>query len=82
MEQPEQIVSASVRSLGIDRLNVDERLALVDEIWASICRDAKSLPLTEAQRIELDRRIADDDDFPNDVMPWDDVKAAVRQQRV
>ena len=62
----------------IDRLNVDERLALVDEIWASICADAAIFPLTEAQRAELDRRLADDDAFPDDVVPWSDVKASIR----
>jgi putative addiction module component (TIGR02574 family) len=71
-------MSVSAKALGIDRLNVDERLALVDEIWASICADAAIFPLTEAQRAELDRRLADDDAFPDDVVPWADVKASIR----
>ena len=66
--------------MGIDRLNVDERLALVEEIWATICADAKAFPLTDAQRAELDRRVADDDAFPDDVVPWDEVKASVRSR--
>jgi putative addiction module component (TIGR02574 family) len=70
----------SVKTLGIDRLNVDERLALVEEIWATICADAKGFPLTDAQRAELDRRVADDDAFPDDVVPWDEVKASVRSR--
>jgi putative addiction module component (TIGR02574 family) len=74
----ESKMAASIKSLGIDRLGVDERLALVDEIWASICADAPEFPLSEAQRTELDRRIADDDAFPDDVLPWADVKAAIR----
>lgn len=71
-------MTLSVKTLGIDRLNIDERLALVDEIWASICADAKSFPLTDAQREELDRRIADDDAFPDEVIPWAEVKAAAK----
>jgi len=70
-------MSVSVKILGIDRLNVDERLALVEEIWATICADAKAFPLTDEHRAELDRRAADDDSFPEDVVPWDEVKAAV-----
>jgi len=70
----------SVKTLGIDRLNVDERLALVEEIWATICVDAKAFPLTDGQRAELDRRVADDDAFPDDVVPWDEVKASVRSR--
>jgi putative addiction module component (TIGR02574 family) len=68
----------TVKSLGIDRLNVEERLALVEEIWATICADAVNFPLTDAQRAELDRRVADDDAFPDDVVPWDEVKASAR----
>ena len=75
---PEVIMDMTEKSLGIDRLNVDERLALVEEIWATICADAIKFPLTEAQREELDRRVADDDAFPDDVVPWDEVKASVR----
>ena len=70
-------MSVSVKDLGIDRLNVDDRLALVEEIWASICADAKVFPLSDAQRAELDRRVADDNAFPDDVVPWDQVKASV-----
>lgn len=70
----------SVKTLGIDRLNVDDRLALVEEIWATICADAKAFPLTDAQRAELDRRVADDDAFPDDVVPWDEVKASVQSR--
>ena len=74
-------MGVSVKTLGIDRLNVDERLALVEEIWATICADAKTFPLTDAQRAELDRRVADDDAFPDDVVPWDEVKASVRSRQ-
>ena len=73
-------MGVSVRTLGMDRLNVDERLALVEEIWAGICADGKSFPLTDGQRAELDRRVGDDDAFPDDVVPWDEVKASVRSR--
>lgn len=71
-------MTVSARSLGIDKLDVDDRLALVEEIWASIVADAKAFPLTPTQREELDRRVADDDAFPDDVIPWSEVKASVR----
>jgi putative addiction module component (TIGR02574 family) len=74
------IIGVSVKTLGIDRLNVDERLVLVEEIWATICTDGKVFPFTDAQRAELDRRVADDDAFPDDVVPWDEVKASVRSR--
>lgn len=71
-------MAVTAKSLGIDRLDVDERLALIEEIWASICADRAKFPLTDAQRVELDRRVADDDAFPDDVVPWDELKKSVR----
>lgn len=71
-------MAVSAKALGIDKLDVDERLALVEEIWQSIVADAKGFPLTPEQSQELDRRVADDDADPSDVVPWDEVKASVR----
>ncbi len=67
-------MSAALKSLGIERLSVDERIALVEEIWDSI---AEVTPLTEAQRRELDRRLEDHEANPDDVVPWEAVKAAI-----
>lgn len=71
-------MTVSAKSLGIDKLGVDDRLALVEEIWASVVADATVFPLTPEQREELDRRVADDDAFPDDVVPWSEVKASMR----
>ena len=35
-------------------------------------------PLTDEQKAELDRRIADDDAHPDDAIPWEEVEAAAR----
>jgi putative addiction module component (TIGR02574 family) len=61
--------------LGIDRLTVDERIALVQQIWDSVAADADRAPLTEPQRQELERRADDDDANPADTVPWEQVKA-------
>ena len=70
-------MSVSLKSLGIDRLSVEERLALVEELWDSIAEGSAALPLTEAQRVELDRRLAEHEAHPDDVVPWKDVKASI-----
>ncbi|HBI45929.1 MAG TPA: hypothetical protein DDY78_24195 [Planctomycetales bacterium] len=62
-------------SFGIDRLSVAERIVLVQQIWDSIAVDPNQVPLTEAQRHELERRADDDDANPGDVVPWEQVKA-------
>ena len=70
-------MSVSLRSLGIDRLSVEERLALVEDLWDSIAEESAATSLTDAQRAELDRRLADHEANPNDVVPWEDVKASI-----
>jgi len=67
-------MSASLESLGIEKLSVEERLVLVEELWDSI---ADATPLTEAQRAELDRRIDDHENNPENVVPWESVKASI-----
>lgn len=69
-------MNASIKSLGIDRLPIEERLALVEDLWDSIAADSAALPLTEAQRVELQKRIEEDDAHPDDVVPWEQVKAS------
>ena len=67
-------MSVSLKSLGIEQLSVDERLALVEELWDSI---AEATPLTDAQRAELDRRLAEHEADPDGVVPWEDIKASI-----
>lgn len=67
-------MSVSLKSLGIDRLSVAERLNLVEELWDSIATDT---PLTDAQRTELDRRLADHEANPDDVVSWEEVQSSI-----
>ena len=39
-------------------LPLEERIKLVEDLWDSIAADQGALPLTEAQKVELDRRLA------------------------
>lgn len=67
-------MSVSIKSLGIERLSVAERLVLVEELWDSI---AASTPITDAQRAELDRRVADHEANPDDVVSWEEVHSSI-----
>lgn len=69
-------MNTSIKSLGIDRLPIEERLTLVEEIWDSIAADSAAVPLTEAQRAELQKRIEEDDAHPDDLTSWEQVKAS------
>ena len=70
-------MNVSLKSLGIDRLSVEERLALVEDLWDSIAEESAATSLTDAQRAELERRLADHEANPNDVIPWEEVKASI-----
>lgn len=65
----------TLQELGIDRLNVEDRLALAEAIWESVAREAEEAPLSEPQRAELERRLADSIARPDAVVPWEEVKA-------
>ena len=39
-------------------LPLEQRIDLVEEIWETIDEELESLDLTDAQRVELERRIA------------------------
>ena len=68
-------MNATVKSLGIDQLGLENRLALVGEIWDTIA-EASEIPLTPAQRAELGHRIAEDDANPNETIAWEEIRAA------
>lgn len=74
-----QRMSGAMKKLGIDRLNAEQRLSLIEEIWESL--DEHSVPLTDAQRAELERRIADHEANPQDVVSFDEVKRSVLPPR-
>ena len=67
----------TLESFGLDRLSVDERIALATALWDSIAAGPHPSLLSDAQRHELDRRLADHAADPDDVVPWDQVKAEV-----
>ena len=60
----------------IFKLGRAERLQMVEDLWDSIAKDSAGLPLSEARRVELDRRLAEHEADPQDVIPWEEVKAA------
>ena len=43
---------------GVRSLDLERRLRLVEDLWDDIASEADLLPLTPAQRKELDKRLA------------------------
>ena len=57
------------------KLPVEERIALVEEIWDSIAEENGCFELTEAQKEELDRRIQSLQQNPQVGRSWEDIKS-------
>jgi putative addiction module component (TIGR02574 family) len=68
-------MASTMKDLGIDRLAVEDRLALVQEIWDSIAAESGEPLPTEAQRRELERRLTTDAVSPDNVVGWEEVLA-------
>lgn len=62
----------------MDRLSIKERLALAEQLWDSVATYLERQPLTDAQRAELERRIAAADANPAEGVAWEVVRAEAR----
>ena len=70
-------MSATLQSLGLDKLTVTERLALIGQLWESLEVDP---PVTDAQKADLDRRLAAFHADPKAGSSWEEVKARLKAQ--
>jgi putative addiction module component (TIGR02574 family) len=68
-------MSQAMKDLGIDQLSVADRIALAQAIWDSVAAEVERTPLTESERSELERRLADSLARPEAVNSWEEVKA-------
>lgn len=62
-------MAPTLQQLGLDRLSADDRLAVAEAIWESVVQEIEHFPITEAQRRELERRLADSIVHPEAVTP-------------
>ncbi len=70
-------MSITLVSLGLDRLSIEEKLEVVGQLWDDIVAAAPPGGLlSEAQRDELQRRVAEAEAHPEDSVAWEDVLAA------
>jgi hypothetical protein len=67
----------SIESLGLDRMSVEERVSLMQAIWASIAESGEDVPLGEILSRGQVRRDATVAINFEDVVPWEYVKVQV-----
>lgn len=56
-------------------LTAEDRLEVIEKLWDSLAASAETMDLTDAQRREIDRRIAEMDANPDGGIPWEIIKA-------
>ena len=66
--------------LDISALTPEERLSLLERLWDSLAATPEAIPLTEAQREELDRRLDDLEADGAVGIPWDEVLSRIRSR--
>lgn len=68
--------------LDYKALSAADRLRLIEEIWDSLSDTPESVPLTDAQREELDRRLDGlDSGAETKLLPWAEVREGLRRDR-
>jgi len=69
----------SKRGVDIGSVTPEERLSLLEELWESLAAAPEAVPLTEAQRAEVDRRLDDLEREGPVGIPWE-VLSRIRSQ--
>jgi len=63
---------------SFDKLSTAERIRLLQDLWDDIAADPAAIPLTDAQRAELENRLEDHRADPDACVDWSDVKARLQ----
>ena len=72
-------MNLTLEQFGIDRLNPNQRLELIEILWDSLPVDVPFTPPDWHLR-ELEKRIASADANPEAAEPWETVLARLRKQ--
>jgi len=66
--------------LRLNELTVAERIQLAEDLWDSVAADTGELPLTDAQRAELEVRLADLERDPAAGESWEVVRERIAKR--
>ena len=69
-----------MRAIDISSLSKEDKLVLLDELWAELERAPSPLQLSNEQRLELDRRLDTLDKEGPTGLSWEELLAFARKQ--
>lgn len=64
-----------VSTADLFSLSIPEKIQLVEDLWDSIAGHPEQLELTPEIRCELDKRLEEHEQRPDEVASWDDVRS-------
>jgi putative addiction module component (TIGR02574 family) len=67
-------------TIDIEKLSPEQRLELLEQLWESLSEMPEAVPMTDAQREELDRRLDDLDREGPVGIPWNEVLDRIRSR--
>ena len=73
--------TSCVGTVDIASLSTEERVRLMEELWESLRTTPQLVPITNAQREELDRRLDEIDREGPTGIPWEEVFCNIRSRR-
>ena len=65
----------------IARLTVPEKILLLEDLWDSIAADESSVPVPASHREELDRRLAQYENDPGQLLTLDELRGRIEARR-
>jgi putative addiction module component (TIGR02574 family) len=65
----------------VDSWPIDDRIQLVEAVWDRIVDSGEQCEPTVPQKVDLDRRLADVEAAPDDVVSWDEITSFLRRPR-
>lgn len=63
-----------------EQMTPAERVLYVQDLWDRIAAEPENVPVTEAQRLELRRRVEEHRLDPGSAVPWEHVLARARNR--
>jgi putative addiction module component (TIGR02574 family) len=76
-----EIMAQMTGQFDFTKLSIPERIILVQDIWDSIAAEQQPLDLTDGERQELEQRLQEHLDNPDDVVPWEEIKAEIQRRK-
>lgn len=74
-------MGTNLRDLGLNKLPVADKVALINELWADVVAEERSNPISAELAEKLDKRVAEYEANPEQLHSIDEVMATLKADR-